>query len=262
MGLDGAELYLCLHRVGYSSSREVVETSITPEKLDALLELLTGGSFVSRAKRIVASFDDGYADAVDYVLSRYERFPTVDWMFFVCPAKTRDRVGFRWDAADPDAEKSMPLSVEQENRRASLKALGDAPSHRLATVEELKRVASLPRVTLGNHTNCHFALSMIPIEEARREFAQSKSDFDAIFGPSEHFAFPHGVPGKHFNSEHEELAFSCGYRYLYTTMPRPVRHLRGSRGQQISRFAVFGTWPVKKVALLIALISIRERFRS
>src|SRR5512138_1307400 len=158
IGLAGAEVHLCLHRVVPSQSMESIEddTLVTPEALDELLLLLLGAGEKSRVKRLVVSFDDGYADAVAYARSRYERFPTLEWMFFVCPAKTRDRIGFRWDTLDRELEQRQPLAIDLENRRSSLSAMGDEPAHRLATVDELRQLAALPRVTLGNHTNCHF----------------------------------------------------------------------------------------------------------
>jgi hypothetical protein len=263
-GVSGAEVHLCLHRVGFPVFKRcpIADTSVMPDELDFLLDTLRSKTRTARPAKIVASFDDGYADAVSYVQSRYERFPDVEWMFFICPRKLRDRSGFRWDAADPAAEQSQPLLIALENQRSTLRGLADVPLHQLATVEQIKRIAALPRVTLGNHTNCHFALSEISIEDCRTELWQSRREFEELFGSSEHFAFPYGVPGLHFRKDHQELVAAEGYRYLYTVQPRPVHRLEGGRYQLISRFAVMGTWPMKKYALLIALICLRERIRK
>lgn len=260
VAISGQEIHLCLHRVGTRAPATLTyaDTLIAPESLDRLLQLLLGGK---RPARVVASFDDGYADAVEYTLSRHSRFPTIDWMFFCCPAKIRDRVGFRWDAAEPSAQMAEPFSVQHENQSKALEGLADAPDSRLATVEELRQVASLPRVALGNHSNCHFPIAELPSSDSKAELSQSRRDFEELFGSSEHFAFPFGVPGKHFTRDHEELLAAEGYRFAYAVEPRPAYPSTANPIRRIPRFAVMGTWPPERYALYVALVTARERIR-
>jgi hypothetical protein len=263
-GFAHADVCLCLHRVGppKSEDRPDVNTSIPAQALDELLELLGARGTVADSPKIVATFDDGYADAVAYVESRHDRFPNIEWVFFICPAKTQGRVGFRWDAADLNYEIQQPYSINQENLRKSLHGVADLPSSQLATVQQLRNLADLPRVILGNHTNSHFALSVLSHEDCRAELAQSRQDFEALFGPTEHFAFPFGVPERHFTLRDVELLRAEGYRYLYTTSPRPVRHGGSPDNQLLPRFTVMGNWSPRKNAMLISLIALRERVTS
>jgi hypothetical protein len=258
--LGTMRVHLCLHRVTSETpgASSLGETIISENELDSLLELLGCDVATSDSPQVTASFDDGYADAVLYVNARHARFPGVAWEFFVCPAKTRDRVGFRWDLDEGRGDDEAPLSIDQENGRKDLRDIADLERCRLATVEQLRSVSTLPRVTLGNHTNCHFALSALDFESCRRELQQSRRDFEELFGTSTKFAFPYGVPGMHFQPLHLEMLASEGYQTAFSVEPRPAVANRHGAIEVVPRLAIMGSWSAAKTASYLAITAVRE----
>jgi hypothetical protein len=258
------EVNLCLHRVSQSTCTggSPSDTVIGDTELDTLLKLLGCDTPSCGPPKVTASFDDGYADAVEYVQSHHARFPSVNWIFFVCPAKTRDRVGFRWDLKEGEGANEPPLSIDDENCRHDLRQLGDDARCNLATIEQLRLISNLPRVRLGNHTNCHFALSSFDRSTCQRELRKSRHDFEEMFGATDLFAFPFGVRHLHFGPEHVDLVAAEGYHAIYSVEPRPARLSQGGPAEVVPRFAVMGSWPATKVALYIALVAARESTRS
>ena len=95
--LGGRSVALCFHRVGKQRRAGELRPKLTmpPGEIDQLIQVV-----LACAGRVMVSFDDGYRDSADYILSRAARFPRVDWLFFLCPEKTEQRVGFRWDLAE------------------------------------------------------------------------------------------------------------------------------------------------------------------
>jgi hypothetical protein len=262
--LGGLEVYLCLHRVRFTSqpNSNLQDTEISAAELDRLLMLLGCDASDSAAPKVTATFDDGYADAVEYVKTRHATFPNINWMFFVCPTKTRDRVGFRWDLASPELPMDAQFAVALENRRPELQGLADETRCQLATVAQLREVAALPRVSLGNHSNCHFPLAALDAESSAREIRESRRDFQELFGESSLFAFPFGVERMHFGPEHVAVLKSEGYGRLFSVEPRPVQAGVRQPFEVVPRFAVMGTWPSSKTALYISLVALREKLKN
>jgi peptidoglycan/xylan/chitin deacetylase (PgdA/CDA1 family) len=252
--LGQANVALCLHRVQKTPSQLVID----PGNLDALIELLLRARVDGR-RHLTVTFDDGYADAAEYVESRHARYPDVTWLVFVCPEKLTTRAGFRWDAADGDA----PLDVRAENGRAELRGLGDAKASRLMTVAECHRLQKLTNVVLGNHTNTHFRHTDLSFEDSRFEIAKSREDFEALFGPTPHFAFPFGTPGSEVGPEHARSAHELGYSHVWGTEPRPYRDDESNDALLLlPRFPVVGTWPARKLALYMTIRATRWRLRG
>jgi peptidoglycan/xylan/chitin deacetylase (PgdA/CDA1 family) len=262
--LTGANVALCLHRVRMRAdiTSPTSDTLIEPAELDALIELLLAARPRDESARwLTVAFDDGYADAGEYVASRHDRFPGVDWLLFVCPAKIAKRAGFRWDLPNGATRVSAfgpPYDIAAENERADLLALGDQPGFRLMTVEECRAVARLPNVRIGNHTNAHFKQAVLPLEVARADLAASHREFEELFGRTDDFAFPFGTPGVEFGEDHVVMARSLGYRRIWSTEPRPYAHEERS-GVVLPRFPIYGSWPAAKSALLIAMHAAKWR---
>jgi peptidoglycan/xylan/chitin deacetylase (PgdA/CDA1 family) len=258
--LRGLEVALCLHRVSERRRPGDRQPALTipPGELDALVELLAA-SEPKRSRWLTLTFDDGYADAASYVETRAPRFPSVDWIFFVCPEKTEHQVGFRWDLAHETASLPDPRT---ENRSPELKELGRRLDLALASVEACRRMAALPNVSLGNHTNCHFRQTTLSPEQARTEYEASQLDFERLFGPQRHFAFPYGTPDHDFGSAHVELLRAHGPSFLWSTERRPFSPAERIPGAVLPRFPVDGTWGHRELALWIAARALVFRGRG
>ncbi len=253
---------LCFHRVAEERRAGELQPKLTmaPEEIDRLI------SFVHAAVGpLTVSFDDGYLDSAQYVLSRADRFPQVEWLYFVCPQKTERQSGFRWDLAErtpgQDAQTILaaPVDVAAENLRADLRALCGDAAFRLAGVELCRRIQRLPNAALGNHTNVHHRPSELTCAQAVAEFAGSTLDFERLFGPTQHFAFPFGVPGADFTPRDLAILRQLGTFILWSTEPRPFDARERRPGAVLPRFAVDGTRTWKETALQIAVHALRTR---
>ncbi len=191
---------VCLHRVGLDTDDEQLLPWLAhdPREIDELIEL-----FARAPGRLTISFDDGYADAYEYVRDRAPRHPDVAWLYMVCPKRTVDRRGFPWD-----------LWVLADNERAPLKFLdewaehvdggalefddaaavgvAEHPSYQLATVEQCRELAALPNVELGNHTDHHVAMAWLDDTELADEIRQPERAYATTFGGLRHLALPFG----------------------------------------------------------------------
>lgn len=248
---------LCLHHV---SRRSRDALTISAPELD---------SFVARASTIehcgsrpwlTISFDDGYEDAWHYIMTRAPRFPSVEWLLFVCPTKIEQQSGFRWDLDVEDDE--SPCDLVMENQRDDLRSVVRLSDAHLATVAQCRLLQVLDNVHLGNHTNCHFRTASLPPEQAAAELVQSRADFQRIFGCERHFAFPFGGYGVDFDERHVEVLRRTGDAVIWSTNGRP--HLARHRmpGAVLPRFAVDGRWSASQIAFWIALRSLHARTRG
>ncbi len=272
--LSGFGVSLCLHRVGdHRPTDWQPGLNITINTLDALVELLLGARPASKERWLTLSFDDGYADAADYIATRAPLFPTVEFTFFVCPEKLEKRAGFRWDAAEmamrngtpPETAKGLldaPVDPASENARADLKPLADAPDFALATLEQVEALAAVPNVRIGNHTNLHLNAGTLSDGEARNEYLRSTETFTRLFGPAGQFAFPFGTPRYQFNERHVEMLRSLGSFEIWSTEPRPYRLDERRPGAVLPRFPVNGRQSAKAIAGWIAGRAVNHRLRG
>lgn len=268
VALGRRHLALCLHRVAERrrSTDRLPELTISAARLDELIELLLA-SRPGASGWLTVCFDDGYADAAEYLSSRAARFPQVEWLFMICPAKAEHQVGFRWDLVGqrraPREEARRLLretgQVAEENQRGELRELARRPEFRLAGVERCLELARLPQVALGNHSNSHLQLSLLSWEQAREELAASVRDFQRLFGRQGHFAIPFGTPGEEFHSAHVALLRGLGERFIWSTEPRPFEPEERRPGAVLPRVAVDGRRSARQSAFLIALQALRYR---
>ncbi len=263
--LRGQGAALCLHRVGESrGSRDPVPRMTIPASvLDGLLTALVRATPPNGAPRLTVTFDDGYRSAADYVRERAPRFPGVEWLYFVCPAKTEARAGFRWDLFerthhDSGSDDFLAFMTDRldpswENRREDLRALGDAPGIALATVEECRGLRDLPNVELGNHMNSHFKPTLLADEVFRADLLGSVADFERLFGRGRHLAFPFGTPGIEVNEAHVRIARDAGELVLWGTESRPMGRDERSRKALLPRFTIDGRASARHTLAWMAL---------
>ena len=223
---------LCLHRVADGVAGDWL--TVPTAELDALIELLRSSRPGGERPWLTVGFDDGYDDAAQYVRTRAPRYPDVEWLLFVCPEKTEKRLPFHWD-----------------------KTADGAP---LATVDTLRAVAKLPNVALGNHTNSHRRQTLLSQEDAAREYASSSADFERLFGPQRHFAFPFGTPDREFELRHvTALRELEPQRIIWSTESRPFEASERGPGAVLPRFPIDGEWSHRQTALWICASALRYR---
>lgn len=259
--LGGRRVALCFHRV--SDTRRpgelVPKLTMPAAQIDALIRFLLDAA--RRDDRwLTVTFDDGYRDAAEYVLSRAPLFPSIEWIWFVCPQKTERQVGFRWDLAEVSGDPGSilaPLDRRLENFRCELRAVARRPEFALADLATCRQIQALPNVVLGNHSNVHHRM---PAESCRAEYESSFDDFRRLFGePARHFAFPYGIPGVDFDRPHVDALRSLGRFAIWSTEPRPYAAVERERGAVLPRFAVDGTRTWRETAAHIALHALRVR---
>jgi len=273
--LNQLNVSLCMHRVVEVDRPTDWQPGLNmpPAKLDALIELLLSSRPGAASGWLTVSFDDGYEDAASYIASRAPRFPQVEFMFFVCPEKLEHRTGFRWDAAEeamragaPKAQAVLsvdaPVNVLEENARAELKRLAEAPAYRLATVEAVRALGALPNVRLGNHTNLHLSATRLPEEQVSEDYRRSTETFTRLFGLQRQFAFPYGTPRYHFDQRHVDMLRALGDFTIWSTEARPYRAGERTPGAVLPRFPVNGRQSAQEIAGWIAARSLDFRARG
>ena len=232
VSLGELHLALCLHRIADGVAGDWL--TVPTGELDALVALLVSSRTAGWRPWLTVSFDDGYDDAAQYVRTRASMYPDVEWLLFVCPEKTEKRLRFHWDTSR-DGE-------------------------HLATVDTLRALARLPNVALGNHTNSHRRQSLLSQDEAAREYVSSSSDFERLFGPQRHFAFPFGTPDREFELRHvTALRERDAERLIWTPESRPFEAGERRPGAVLPRFPVDGEWNHRQLALWICASALRYR---
>jgi peptidoglycan/xylan/chitin deacetylase (PgdA/CDA1 family) len=270
--LGDSRVALCMHRVGTPRPGALLpELTIPATELDSLIELLLASRPGSESW-LTVTFDDGYTDAAEYVGGRASRYPEVRFLLFVCPEKVEARAGFRWDLVERDRLRGRdlqqawkehmeaPCDVSRENARADLREVCEMSEFRLATAAELREVARLPNVGLGNHTNSHFASVGLSREAFAADLERSDADFARLFGARGELAFPYGWPT--FDAGHVDRARAGGARRLWSTGPRPYRPGEGESAGVVPRFPVDGRAGARALAGWIAGRSVIARIRG
>lgn len=89
---------------------------------------------------------------------------------------------------------------------------------RILNRDEIKELSD-QGIEIGSHTLHHTDLRNVTLEVARDEFDLSKSSLEEIIGKEVvSFSFPYGS----YNDELINLAFNCGYSFVYTTEPEKI----------------------------------------
>lgn len=265
--LHGLGTSLCLHRIAARPRPGDWQPglSMPAPELDELIELLLSSRPGPAKGWLQVTFDDGYRDAAAYIASRARRFPDVEFQFFICPEKAELRAGFRWDLVEVTGSQDVmtaPASVAVENQRDELRRLCALEDYALCTVDELKELASIPNVQLGNHTNLHLSSTKCADEVVKADFARSTFDFTRLFGAPRLFAFPYGTPRHHFEQRHVEWLRALGSFPIWTTEARPYRLEERQPGAVLPRFPLDGTKEARSLAGWIAARSLNFRARG
>jgi peptidoglycan/xylan/chitin deacetylase (PgdA/CDA1 family) len=177
-------LYHDVTRAGFERAVSYLQTGgrFNIITLDSLIGHLENGKSLPE-KSLVITFDDGLKSVYR------EAFPVV-------------------------LERNIPITVYLIS--GSLTGGGELDkengSREYLDAKEVKELAQSGLVEFGSHTRSHPCLARIPLEEARREIAESKRQLETVLGSTvAHFAYPYGGPAT-FSAEHVAMLKRYGYR--------------------------------------------------
>lgn len=85
------------------------------------------------------------------------------------------------------------------------------PTHRILSSPQLKELAKSPFIEIGSHTMSHPKLSMLTLEEQKREIVESKREIEAVINkPVRYISYPFGARGD-VAPETVRIAKEAGY---------------------------------------------------
>lgn len=257
--IGDSEVALCFHRVGDDAARGRMLMPELCHDAHAVDELL--GWLDEADGMVTMAFDDGYADAADFVMDRAPRHPHVRWQFFVCPQKTIDRYGFPWDdwldrsdAGDVDEFLADWRTALTSGDAVALGQPGGADREhaRLATIDECQRLAELDNVDLGNHLDRHLPSSWLSPEELVAEIQRSHERFVEAFGPTDHIALPFGTM-PYVTADNLRVALETFDGYVWTIGSSPAV----ADERVLPRFSMRSTDGSAKATVLVIAIRLR-----
>lgn len=222
---------------------------------------------------VAITFDDGYFNVLDQALPELERFGLPATLFMTAGHFTGDLAPGQllWFDQIYDSHgdqlvlgfaetvyrrtrilKRMP----EETRQKVVAQLYGAefarrpvdPDHprRLMSLEELKRLADSPLMTIGAHSLTHGLLTRMPQAQARDEISRSRQVLQGLLQqPIETFAFPDGA----LDETVTQLVRQAGFRAAFSTRPGAVR--RGDDRFTLRRFPVGQDTSLDRFALIL-----------
>ena len=102
--------------------------------------------------------------------------------------------------------------------------LAAAPEDRPMTVDELRRLAASPVVTIGSHGRHHACLATLPAERQAADLAAAREDLSGWLGHTpDGLAYPYGVAGVDVDDATREAAREAGYSYAVAQRRRVGR---------------------------------------
>ncbi len=260
---------VCLHRVSESRrlSDPYPQMTAMPHDIDTFLHIVS-----EAGAGVTLCFDDNYADAGRYVATRAPLYPHVKWLLFICPEKVQKQAGFRWDLYEAKKRAGLPLGdlgtflrqstrLEGENDDSELQQVGRRVEFEMLREEECQRLRCLG-VELGNHTDIHQEPSYLRPEEFEREVHRSTQHFEASFGRAEHFAFPFGLPGLHFDASHVATVSRVAHApVMWSTEDGLYEASAKAPGAVLPRIIFRGLWGGKAMALWVSWCAVRQHLR-
>ena len=167
---------------------------------------------------VAITFDDGYCDFLQNALPLLEKYKVPATLFY--PVGASAGLEFWWDRLEHHYRAIRATAPHQVNR-AAIAALGAklrslhpaevektlksfhavhpperqaCESHRMLTVDELRRVAQSPFVEIGAHTCNHPCLPSLTREEQEQEIQTSKDWLEGVLDrPVTSFSYPYGA---------------------------------------------------------------------
>jgi peptidoglycan/xylan/chitin deacetylase (PgdA/CDA1 family) len=123
----------------------------------------------------------------------------------------------------PKAPEAIEVVVDELRRRARLPA-GEHEAERPVTVEELRRLATRPLMTIGSHTRSHINLRFASARRRSEELEGSRADLARWLGttPPAGLAYPFGIPGADVDDATTRAAAQAGFDHAVVIAPGTV----------------------------------------
>lgn len=135
-------------------------------------------------------------------------------------------------------------------------AVGPLPDNLMMTTDQVCKLAAAG-MGIGGHTVNHPILTRISLAQARDEIVASRAALEAITGQSVTlFAYPNGVPGQDYASEHAALVRSLDFRAAVSTSWGAAS--RACDVFQLPRFTPWDREPTRFVARLLHNLAARR----
>jgi peptidoglycan/xylan/chitin deacetylase (PgdA/CDA1 family) len=175
-------------------------------------------------RAVLVTFDDGYRNVLTCGVPVLERY-AIPAVVFVCTGPVERGVRFWFDAvASRSGEDEVERAKALDHR--AWRELADrfevaataADPHAPLTIDELRRLAAHPLVTIGAHTASHPILARAPVAAQREEIAASRRTLERWIGSSvTAFAYPNGRPAVDFTSQTVSVVREAGFTHAFTT---------------------------------------------
>lgn len=173
---------------------------------------------------VLVTFDDGYSSVYTQaypILQKYE-LPAV---VLICSDPVEQRQMFWYDslarkAGEAEVEKAKRLNYDDwhSQRNDWLRVVPDDDPCAPLTIEQVKELATSPRIEIGAHTAIHQILSRANFEQQRAEIVRGKSMLESwINRPVSAFAYPNGQPVEDYTPETVEVVKEAGFDLAFTT---------------------------------------------
>lgn len=125
-----------------------------------------------------------------------------------------------WLQTIPESEQRKAIDLLAAHHGVDVRALVDEA---FMSWTELERIAKEPLVTIGAHTDGHYALAKLGRDEAKREIELNANLLQRRLGyRPKHLAYPYGFPAA-VGKREQRLAASLGFSTAVLTSPGVLR---------------------------------------
>jgi peptidoglycan/xylan/chitin deacetylase (PgdA/CDA1 family) len=210
------------------------------------------------------TFDDGYADNVDYALPVLQKHE-LSAAFFIASAYLDGGQMWNDDLIAHARQAGMgPRALGDllqrykylpfDERERAARSLAPSRSLPLMMNTDQLRVLASAGMEIGAHTHRHPILANLPDDEALADIAQGQAMLENITQmPVRLFAYPNGKPGQDYGRKHVDMVRALGFDAAFSTVAGAA--WEGSNILQLPRFT---PWEPDRLRFLLRLMAQRR----
>lgn len=213
----------------FRKQMEYVARTCKLVSLDQIPDMVSGAKPIPR-RAVTITFDDGYLDNFEIAAPILEE-NGLRGTFYIATSATDGRplwfVRMRYWTKQAKIERPQFLEAsarcaisketDRENFMTTLEyanTVKDTFSMSWAQAKDLGERGH----TIGSHTVNHPNMAKVPLEEARREFEESKRRLEEQLGhPVDHFSYPNPILSPNWTHETVDASRTAGYRTAVTS---------------------------------------------